>query len=464
MEPWELDATTTARLIAARDVSATECVEAHIRRIDRINPKVNAIVLRTDDDARRQSADVDAGRVKGPLVGAVMTTKINTDHVPYPNDNGIKALANQRPTETHPCISALHEAGATMIGRTNSPAFAMRFHTANDLHGETLNPFDRNVSCGGSSGGAGVAVATGMCQIAQGNDIAGSIRWPATLNGVIGLRPTIGRMPSGGTNPTVARGWGAANMSTNGPLARTMSDIRAAYRVMTAENWSDPNWIPAGHDFIRDGRPIKVGLITHDGHDLDSHVVDAVRRVGTMLADAGYVVDEISMPMTDVFFTLWERLGSLDLSLGLAPMLKDIDDSGLRAAISDWLTTLPEPTPQTFMSALLDRDRVMRAWTRFLADRPIVVSPLMAIPAVARGYDVAHPGAMAELVHVGRWGMNLSAVAVPALAFPTGRVNGVPIGVQIFARAWREDLLLDAGDALEERFGVVTPVDCAWNS
>jgi len=462
MEPWQLDATTTARLIARGDLSAVEVAESHLRRIDALNPQLNAIVRRTDDDARHQAADVDSGRVSGSLAGAVMTTKINTDHVPYPTDNGIKALANHVPAETHACIRGLSREGAVMVGRTNSPAFAMRFHTANDLHGETLNPFDRNVSCGGSSGGAGVAVATGMCQIAQGNDVAGSIRWPATLNGVIGLRPTLGRIASGGTNPNIARGWSASNMSTNGLLARSMGDIRAAYRAMSTMDWNDPNWVPAPHEFGNVHGHRKVALVTGDGDEIDSRVVDAVRRVGTALEAAGYEVDEASLPMTDVFLTLWQRLGSFDIALGLAPMLKDIDDTGLAASIGDWVAVLPEPTPQGFMAALADRDLVMRSWTRFLVDRPIVVTPLMTQPSVARAYDVSHPGAMAELIHIGRWGMNLSAIEMPALAYPTGRVDGVPIGVQIFSRGWREDLLLDAGDALETHFGPITPVDILW--
>lgn len=462
MEPWELDATSAARLISKGELSAAENVEAHLRRIDAINPNVNAIVRRADDDARQRAVDIDGGQLAGSLAGAVLTTKINTDHVPYPTDNGIKALANHQPVETHPCVRGLLNEGLVMVGRTNSPAFAMRFHTSNDLHGETLNPFNRDVSCGGSSGGAGVSVATGMCQVAQGNDVAGSIRWPATLNGIIGLRPTIGRVPSGGTNPLIGRGWSATNMSTNGPLARTMADIRAAYHAMSKDNWNDPNWVPAHHAFGNGKRPVKVALVTDDGGAISADVIAAVRTTGELLADAGYEVIEVTPPMTEVFFTLWERLGAFDIAIGLSSMLKDIGDSGLDAAVSDWVTAMPSPTPQMFMSALVDRDLLMRSWTRFLTDFPIVVSPLMSEPSVARGYDVAHSGAMADLIHVGRWGMNLSAIAMPALAFPTGRINGVPIGVQLFARAWREDLLLAAGDALETRLGPVTPVDCLW--
>lgn len=461
-EFWRLDAQATAELVARRDASAVEVVTDHLRRIDAVNPQVNAIVRRDDDGALKHAADIDAGRASGRLAGATFTTKINTDHVPFPSDNGIKALANSQPSRNNPGVDGLIDTGLTMLGRTNSPAFAMRFHTDNDLHGETLNPYSRDVSCGGSSGGAGVAVATGMCQIAQGNDVAGSIRWPATLNGVIGLRPTIGRIPTGGTNPTVGRGWSAANMSTNGPLARTMGDIRSAYEAMCIGSWADPLWVPAPHRFPSPTTPIKVALVTDDGDDIDPHVIEAVRSVGKALEDAGYDVVETVLPMADIFFTLWERLGAPDLVHALAPMLDGIDDSGLRTTINDWMTTLPPATVESFMRALIDRDLVMREWSRFLLDHQIVVSPLMTRPSIARGYDVSHPGAMAELMRIGRWGVNLSAVAMPALAFPTGRVDGVPIGVQLFSHAWREDLLLDAGDALEKSFGVVQVTDPTW--
>lgn len=462
-EFWRLDAQATAELVARRDASAVEVATDHLRRIDAFNPQLNAIVRRDDDGALKHAADIDAGRATGPLTGAILTTKINTDHVPFPSDNGIKSLANHLPTKTHPCISGLLDAGLTMVGRTNSPAFAMRFHTDNDLHGETLNPFSRDVSCGGSSGGAGVAVATGMCQIAQGNDVAGSIRWPATLNGILGLRPTIGRIPVGGTNPAIGRGWGATNMSTNGPLARTMRDLRAGYAAMCAENWSDPLWVPAPHSFDARTGKVNVGIVVADGDHIDPNVVDAVRAVGHALEAAGYGIEEVTLPMVDVFFSLWERLGTLDLTFGLAPMLGDIDDLGLQTTVYDWLTTLPAATPETFMKALVDRDLVMRTWSEFFENHPIIVSPLMTLPSIPRAFDVSHPGAMSELMRIGRWGVNLSAVSMPALAFPTGHVDGVPIGVQLFSHAWREDLLLNAGDALEQHFGVVEAVDPLWS-
>lgn len=459
---WALDATTTARMVAAGEVSASEVLEAHLRRIDSVNPRLNAIVRRADDHARERAQEIDAGNVTGALAGAVMTTKINTDHVGFPTDNGIRALANHVPSGNHPCVTGLLDAGLVMAGRTNSPAFAMRSHTDNDLHGETLNPYDANLSCGGSSGGAGVAVATGMCHVAQGNDVAGSIRWPSLMNGVIGLRPTIGRVPTGGVNPALPRGWSATNMSTNGPLARSMADVRAAFYTMSRDNWGDPLWVPAPHEFAPSRRPVRVTLVTNDEQGFAPAVRDAVRRVGDVLASAGYDVREGLPPMTETLFGLWGRLGVLDLAHGLVPLLDQINDSGLRASITDWMRDLPPPTTEGFVKALADRDLVMRSWTTHLAESPLIVTPLLDRVRLERGEDVAAPGAMSRIVNAGRWGINLSAIEMPALAFPTGLSDGTPLGVQLISRAWREDLLLDAGDALERHFGVVRPVDVAW--
>ena len=348
-----------------------------------------------------------------------------------------------------------------MVGRSNSPAFAMRAHTENELHGETLHPHDLGISSGGSSGGAAVAVATGMCHIAQGNDVAGSVRWPAHQCGVIGLRPTIGRIVSGGTS-NVARGWSASNMSTNGPIARTMDDIEAGYRAMQTENWTDPNWVPARNDFPSPTSPVKVAVALDDGGPCDTAIRDAVRRAADALSDSGWDVVEAMPPMLEEYFTLWKRLGVLDMILGLVAMLPGIDDAGLTTAWNNWKDSFPPATGETFLKALQERDLVMRAWTGFLAEHPVLVTPLMTGTTIPRRGDIAHPRAMNDFDVTGRWGINLSAIAVPALAFPMGHHEGIPVGVQIVSRAWREDILLAAGRAIESVRGRVAPVDIAW--
>lgn len=461
MEPWQMEGVEVARLVRAGSLSVTDVVDSTLSRIDAVNDRLNAIVLRTDDDARSAAQALDESRPNGALAGATITTKINTDHPPYPTTNGIKSLAGNVPARIHPCIRGLLDAGAVMVGRSNSPAFAMRAHTENELHGETLNPHDIDISSGGSSGGAAVAVATGMCHVAQGNDVAGSVRWPAHQSGVIGLRPTIGRIISGGTSP-VARGWSAANMSTNGPIARTMADIEAGYAAMSTDNWADPNWVPARTDFPAPTAPVTVAIVLDDGRPCDPVARDAVRRAADALSNAGYDVVEALPPMLDEFFTLWKRLGVLDMILGLVAMLPTIDDAGLTTAWNHWKDSFPPATGETFLKALQDRDMVMRAWAGFLAEHPLLVTPLMTSLTIPRRGDISHPGAMNEFDVTGRWGINLSAIAAPALAFPMGHHEGRPLSVQVISRAWREDTLLGAGRALENAFGKVSPVDIAW--
>ena len=460
MDPWRLSGTETAKLVRDRQLSAREVADSHIARIDTVNETLNAIVLRTDHDGRDCAARVDQNPT-GALAGVAVTTKINTDHAPYPTTNGIKALEHNVAARIHPCIEGLLDSGALMLGRTNSPAFAMRAHTENELHGETLNPHRLDISSGGSSGGAAVAVATGMCQIAQGNDVAGSVRWPAHQNGVIGLRPTVGRIPSGGTNSN-PRGWSATNMSTQGPIARTMDDIEAGYVAMRdAARATEPNWVPARNDFATPER-LRVAVVLDDGLDLDPVVRDTVRRTADIFAAAGHDVVESAPPMQSEFFTLWKRLGVLDMILGLVAMLPTIDDAGLTTAWNNWKDSFPPATGDVFLKALQDRDMVMRAWTTFLTEHDVLVTPLMSTLTIPRRGDIAHPDAMNDFDQIGRWGINLSAIGVPALAFPVGSHEGIPLGVQIVARAWREDLLIAAGHVLERDLGDVRPVDPTW--
>ena len=460
-EPWQMEGVEVARLIRAGKISAAEVVESQLARIDQVNGRLNAIVRRADDEARAIAHAIDDGSIDGSNVGMTMTSKVNTDHAGHPNDNGIRALAQNPSPRTTPCIEGMLESGMVMVGRTNTPALSMRFHTDNALHGETLNPHGAHITAGGSSGGAGSAVAAGLCHVAQGNDVGGSVRWPAHCNGIIGLRPTMGRMVTGGTNPN-PRGWAAANMATQGPLARTMADLRATWTAMNKPNWADPFWSPVPLEFPRPNGPIKVALVTEDPLGLDPVVVDTVRKAGRLLADAGYEVEEVAPPMLEELFTLWATIGSVDMLLGLVPMLPMIDDEGLTEVFEDWKSNFPPPTGETFMRAHMLRDMMIRAWNGFFEQHPLVVLPGYAAPYMRRAQDREGPGSMEKAARDARYMLNIPAIAIPAMSFPIGSHDGAPIGVQLAAHMWREDLILDAGDALEERLGKVSPVDPVW--
>src|SRR5215471_8882561 len=209
MELWQLDASDLARLIRLGKISSREAVTSCLARTDAVNGKLNAIVRRMYDEALAVADACDAARSRGetlgPLHGVPVTTKINVDHRGHPTDNGAVALKDLIAPQDAPVIANLRKAGAVFIGRTNAPAFSMRIFSDNGLHGRTLNPLDKSITPGGSSGGAGAAVASGMGPIAHGNDIGGSVRIPAYCNGVIGLRTGLGRVPAYSTTTTAPR-------------------------------------------------------------------------------------------------------------------------------------------------------------------------------------------------------------------------------------------------------------------
>ena len=457
-QPWQLDGSEISRLVREKKLSAREVVASYSERIDATNAKLNAIVLRTDEYAHQQARLVDDGTIIGPLAGVVATSKINTDHVPFPMDNGVRAFAQNASPLTHPCIQGLEEGGAAFIGRTNAPAISMRFHTGNALHGETINPHNPLITPGGSSGGAGVAVASGMCAIAQGNDVGGSIRFPAFCNGIYGLRPTVGRLPTGGTNANLRTFMGAI-MSTNGPLARTMADIRLAYALMLRPNWSDPLWIPAHTTFAEHESPRRIAVIVSDELGFDSQVVSVLRGAADVFRTAGYEVDEVNPPQLDSIFSLWLRLAIADVAHSIVPALPIINDEGLTRAFTSWSHVFPEDSTKTLLDALNHRESVLRAWNAFFNQYSLVMMPSWTKPFMRANEDIESDDAMQHVADDGRYMLAMCALGLPALALPMGVRDGVPSGVQIAAHTWREDLLLQAGDAFEAVRGKVSVLD-----
>jgi amidase len=457
-QPWQMDGSEISRLVREKKLSAREVVDSYSERIDATNAKLNAIVLRTDEYAHQQARLVDDGAITGPLAGVVATSKINTDHVPFPMDNGVRAFKDNASPSTHSCIKGLEESGAAFIGRTNAPAISMRFHTGNELHGETINPHNPLITPGGSSGGAGVAVATGMCAIGQGNDVGGSIRFPAFCNGIYGLRPTVGRMSTGGSNATLRTFMGSI-MATNGPLARTMADIRLGYGAMLHPNWADPLWVPARTEFDTGSSPRRIAIVINDELGIDPYVQLILREAADTFRTAGYEVDEVNPPLLDSIFSLWTQLAVTDVMNAILPALPFLDDPGLTRAFNSWLPTFPEESTKTLMDGLHQRELVLRAWNQFFDQYPLVMMPSWNKPFMRANEDIETDDAMQHVADDGRYMLSMCALGLPALALPMGVRDGVPSGVQIAAHMWREDLLLQAGDAFEAVRGKVSVLD-----
>ena len=195
---FRLSACEIADLVKSGALSAREVTQAHINRIEDVNPSINAIVQEMREEAFKAANRIDTliadGQDAGPLAGVPVTIKVNVDQAGFATTNGVAAQKDLVAAHDSPVVSNLLNAGAVLIGRTNTPAYSLRWFAKNDLHGQTLNPRNAALTPGGSSGGAGAAVAAGLCAIGHGTDIAGSVRYPAYACGVHGFQPT---MPAG---------------------------------------------------------------------------------------------------------------------------------------------------------------------------------------------------------------------------------------------------------------------------
>lgn len=464
-ELWRLDGVALAGLIRAGKVSAREAVTAHLARLDAVNPQINAVVAPLLHEQALAEADAAdrarlAGGQLGPLHGLPITTKINTDQAGLPTDNGVPKFKDLIAAEDSAQIGSLRRAGGIVIGRTNAPAFSMRAMTDNALHGLTLNPWDPAVTCGGSSGGAGASMASGIGVIAQGNDIGGSVRWPAYCNGIVGLRPSLGRVAAHNPTASAPRRMSSQMMSVQGPLARSVRDVRLALAAMAVRDPRDTWWTPAPLIGEPPARPIRAALVTAvDGVDIDPAVVAAVREAGACLAAAGYQVEEITPPQLAQVAETWHPIGLPDLNLTLRPQARDADDPGIVAFVEAWFELKESADLTGYLNALAERDTLLREWNVFMETYPVIVMPSCAEVALPTGIDVQGIAGATRTLAALRFQLILPVLGLPGLAVPTTPVDGHPLGVQIVSRRFREDLCLDAGEIIETHLGQFTPID-----
>jgi amidase len=461
---WRLDGHDLRASILEGRVTARQATEAHLARLEAVNGSINAIVRVTADEALATADALDrayrAGEPPGPLHGWPITTKITNDQRGCATDLGVRLFRDHVATEDSPLVAHLRRAGAVIIGRSNSPAFAMRFCTDNVLHGKTWNPWNRAVTAGGSSGGAGAAVAAGIGVMAQGNDIGGSIRFPAFCNGVVGLRPTPGRVPSCNPSSALPRAMASQLMAVQGPLANTVRDVAASFKVMCEGDHRDPLWVPVPLEAEPLSTARRVALVVSiDGPPLHQAAAEAVRLAGRHLAAAGYIVEEVSPPGLHRAYELWNTIGMTDVRALVEPLLDKVGDPDLATALGDWWQFFPGTVDlRTYQAALAERDALVREWNAFMQTWPLVVTPVCTQPWMPAFGD-ARPGGMRAFIEAGRFLLMLPVLGFPGLAVPVGAHDGQPQGVQIISRRWREDLCIEAGAVIEAREGRRTPID-----
>lgn len=456
---WRLSATQLADRIRWKAISAREAAQSALDRLHRVNPAINAVVECRPDEVLAAADAVDTaiarGEDAGPLGGVPVTIKVNTDQTGFATTNGLTLQRDLIAAADNPVVANLRRAGAVLLGRTNTPAFSLRWFTNNGIHGRTRNPRDPARTPGGSSGGAAAAVAAGIGALAHGTDIAGSIRYPAYACGIHGLRPTQGRVAA--WNPSGPdRTIGPQLMAVSGPLGRSIADLRLGLDAMAAPDPRDPWWTPAPLD----GPPMPrvAALCLRPGGmaivpEVEAALIDAARR---LQAD-GWEVEQIDdvpdlAEAAELTVKLWLGDG-LDT---FAAMVAREADPGADAVLAAFRRLAPPLPPDFVARALQSRITLCRKWSLLLQKYPALILPVSAELPFPDDLDLADFDRViaAQTVQVG-----LPSIGVPALTVSTGVAGGSTVGVQIVAARFREDLCLLAGETIEAGGVPPMPVD-----
>jgi amidase len=440
-------------------------MESHLQRIKSVNGKVNGIVNVLEDSARKAAEGVDrrraAGGPLGPLAGVPFTIKENIDVAGSATTNGVPALRNAIAVRDAPIVKRLRDAGAIPLGRTNLPDLSLRFHTRSQLYGDTVNAWDRSRSPGGSSGGEGVAVATGMSPLGLGNDAGGSIRVPALFGGVTALKPSYGRFPADRSVGPRDLPLCSQLIPVDGVIARRVADLRIAFQTLAGPDVCDPRVAPVPLNGPEPPRPIRVGVAADPGgFGLDGDVRNGIGAAVGALQDAGYVLEEIDVPRLAEIRETYGRMIMTEFDL-VWPMLERlISPDGLRYLELSMAMSSPVGLAE-YVRLTSIRQGLLRDWAQFLSHYPLIMGPVFTRPAVPVDFDI---GSLDNLKQVGdalRLCTATSFIGVPAVAIPTHIAGGLPQGVQIIASFYREDLCLEAAEAIEARLGTFTPTNPA---
>lgn len=459
---WRLSATETAARTRAGEITAEAAVGAAINRMAAVNPRLNAVVESLADEARERALSLDKARAGGaacgPLHGVPVTIKVNVDQAGHATTNGVVALKDMIAAADAPLVDSLHRAGAVVIGRTNTPEFSFRADTDNPLHGRTHNPWGDHISPGGSSGGGGAAVMAGIGALAHGNDIGGSLRYPAAANGAVTVKPGLSRVPAWNPSQKAERGMLAQSMSVQGLIARSAADLHLAMPVMIETDPRDPFHVPLPWRGAPLEGPITVGF-TKETYEFDLHpeVSRALDAARDALVDAGYNVVEVEPPML--------REAAIDgfralMGEGRALMEADIRTYGsatIQAIFDEYYRQFPPHEGEELLRAMGRRTGYARAWSQFLDAYPLVITPFLPQPFFGPDRDAEGEAGVREAIGSALWSYAMNFIGQPAANVPTRLAELTrgpqPISVQIVTRRWREDLAVDAAIAIEERLG-----------
>ncbi len=460
---WQWSACELAAAIAAREISAAEAVEAALGRVAETNGRINAIVEDLGTSALAEAAALDrhiaAGGTAGPLAGVPVTIKINVDQKGHATSNGVVAYRDLIAPDDAPVVRNLKRAGAIVIGRTNTPEFSFRATTDNELHGRTYNPWDGTASAGGSSGGAGAAAVMGYGALHHGNDIGGSLRFPAAACGVATVKPGLGRVPAYNPSQTAERGMLAQQMSVQGVIAREVRDLRLAMPELIAPDPRDPWHIPLPFEGSRLEPPLKVAVTRETfGHPLHPAVAEAIDAAESALSEAGYELHLVAPPRLHEAALCGYRSLFGEVKALLDAPIRQHGSETINRIFDQYYSEFPPFDGAELLEAMAQRSAYAREWSMFLEDYPLVLTPFLFQPTFAHDADIPGQGGRFEdVLGCAFYSFAFNFLALPAGVVPGNYNDGLPVGIQIVGRRYREDLVLDALEAVERHVGLMAP-------
>ena len=452
------NATELADLITKKETSSKEVVEAHLNRISEVNPYLNAITLTLDESAIEAAEKADNASEedrKRPFHGVPFTIKENIDFKGTPTTNGIPLLAESMPPRNAPIVDRMIKAGAIPMGRTNLPEMGMRLDTDNPLRGRTFNPWNKELTPGGSSGGEAAAIATGMSPFGLGNDIGGSLRNPAYCCGIASLKPSIGRLPFvNSIEPFIDMGIASAFI-TDGPMARSVKDLRRGLSVMAGRHIEDPQSVDTPLSGSVPEKP-KAALVKDiSNFKLPEATIREIEKAGSILSKNGWLVEEVEAPEVERVVEIWGTV----LNNGL---LEALPDELFKPETAEYLRRFCEPFITNGINleeALIERRRLRRLWSSFLTEYTVCIGPTWSNLPWPINTDLDPDKGDTVLKESFIFIAPGNCLGIPSVALPMGVVDGLPTGIQVYSELYREDLCLLAAEIIEKERDCPTPID-----
>ncbi len=443
-----------AAAIASGEVTSETITRAFLDRIEAVNGPLNAVVCMDAETALKRAKNADAalkaGDLRGPLHGVPITLKDSLDTIDHVTTWGTTGRREVRPGADATCVARLRDAGAVVLGKTNTPEFTLSFETDNLVYGQTSNPYDQSLTPGGSSGGAAAIIAAGGSPFDVGTDTGGSIRLPAHFCGIVGLKPTTGRIPcTGNALPTSGL---LAPLSQPGPMGRFVDDIAYTLPVMAGPDNQDPNAVDA---VLHDPDAVDVDdlrIAWHADNGIRTPSADIVRAVTDAvdrLRESGHEVTESRPPGLEMAYFIMNRVFGADGGDLIEMLIEDAHTTDVSPALQNSLAShraQPDMNQRELAQVMMLWHNYKSSMLSFFNDFDVLLCPVNASTAIPHGTTREIDG----YSHTAAYNLT----GWPGLVVRAGTDSaGLPIGIQILARPFREDQCIAVGRVLESLLG-----------